>query len=213
VKALHSLCPAPERLVDYVLDGPCDEISSHIGECLECSREVIDLFKRFDQWSSLEREEEGAALPGALWDALHLGHRPARDAVVLSMRLQPKPSFVDSGRGEDLREAAVAGLRGGDEEEGQTVAELAINGGLRLVFVIVEGVLTVRALREGAPQQGVRLVLEGSAAGEAEEPAAAGEQAIGLTIATDESGRARIELAPFAGCRGVAIRLGSTSLE
>ena len=92
MKALHALCPAPERLVEYVLDGPTDEITTHIEDCAECSREVIDIFKRFDQFNALERKGEGDTLPTGLWESLHAEHKTPRPPVVLSLRLHPKLS-------------------------------------------------------------------------------------------------------------------------
>ncbi|MAE71334.1 MAG: hypothetical protein CME06_12815 [Gemmatimonadetes bacterium] len=213
MKALHALCPAPERLVEYVLDGPTDEITTHIEDCAECSREVIDIFKRFDQFNALERKGEGDTLPTGLWESLHAEHKTPRPPVVLSLRLHPKPSFVGGegeGEGAELRAAAGGGLRGGGKES--AVAELTTNGGLRLVFVIVDGMLSVRALRDGAPEEGVRLSLgEVSGEGAEGEGESGSGRTIALTISTDEAGQARVELAPFAECEGLGIRLEPTT--
>ena len=173
---------------------------------------MIDIFKRFDQFNALEREGAGDTLPAGLWESLHAEHKIPRPPVVLSLRLHPKPSFFGGeGEGAEIRAAAAGGLRG-DKEEEAAVAELTTNGGLRLVFVIVEGMLSVRALRDGAPEQGVRLSL-GEMEGEAPEGSgeAAGSQTIALTISTDESGQARVELAAFAECAGLGIRLEPTT--
>lgn len=198
MSSLHRLCPAPEALVDYVFEGPTDFVTSHLQVCPECSREVIDVFKRRELLNRIEQEEQSDAIPASLWNAVQDTHRVPGPPITLSLRLQPRPTFLKEQEdgSELLPRAAAGGLRGSSDE---TVAELTTNTGLRIVFMVVDGVLAVRAMRDGAPESGVRLSFD--AEGEESEPK------IDLSIATDETGKARVELASLGALKGVGIRV------